>query len=791
MFTFKLNPPRDIEYTKRGFLKKLATLFDPLQMLAPFTIRARMALQETWLLGLGWDEEFPVELEKRCKEWFSQLPELSGVQVPRCYREAGKNVVDASIHTMADASQLAYAAVSYVRHEYEDGKVTVRFVAAKAKVAPTKATSIPRLELMAAVLGLRLSRKVSELLQIPFENCTLWTDSEDVVCWIQGQSRRYKTFVANRISEIHQKSNPRQWRHVPTDFNCADDATRGLHARELTIDHRWFSGPAFLYENEDAWPQRKRIKQEERSEDCLAEIAKPKMTFATDVSSPWMDPLRYSSWTRLTRVTAWVMRFVAKLLAKVRKVEKPLGVEVCTEVTLTPTELDRAGKLWVKQAQIERFPKEMQELKSGKEVSKQSHLKALTPVVDELGVLRVGGRLTRAQLPYDAAHPMILPKKHHITRLIVADVHNRCRHAGVNHVLAQVRCRYWIIDGRQEVKNWGRECKACEKRRAKPAVQIMAPLPESRLGSTMRAFAKTCVDYAGPFITKITRRVSAKRYLCLFTCSATRAVHLEMAYSLSTTDFLNAFSRMVATRGRPEEVTSDNGSNFVGADRELRELIQSIDQEKIVNDSANKGIKWNWNPPEGSHFGGVFESLIKVTKKSLKAIVGNAGLNDDELQTALKEVEALMNSRPLGYEGTDPRDEPVLTPSHFLIGQLGGQLAPRVTDEIAFNPRKRWRLVQSLVKTFWKRWREEFLATLNTRKKWREAKENLRVGDVVLVVDQNAPRGKWHLGRIDEVFPGQDGQVRVVQVSTRGHKYIRPITRLCPLNVSDHTEDVT
>ena len=472
------------------------------------------------------------------------------------------------------------------------------------------------------------------------------------------------------------------------------------------------------------------------------------MTFATDVSLPWMDPLRYSSWTRLKRVTAWVMRFFAKLLAKVRKVEKPWGVEVSTEVTLTLTELDKAGKPWVKQAQLERFPKEMQELKRGKEVSKQSHLKALTPVVDEFGVLWVGGRLTRAQLPYDAAYPMILPKKHHITRLIVADVHNRCCHAGVNHVLAQVRCRYWIIDGRQEVKNWDRECRM-----------------------------------------QITQRVSAKRYLCLFTCSATRAVHLEMAFSLSTTDFLNEFSRMVAKRGRPEEVTSDNGSNFVGANKELKELIQSIDQEKIVDDSANKGIKWNWNPPEGSHFRGVFESLIKVAKKSLKAIVGNSGLNDDELQTALKEVEALMNLRPLSYEGTDPHDEPVLTPSHFLIRQLGGQLAPQVTDEIAFNPRRRWRLVQGLVKTFWKRWREEFLATLNTRKKWREAKENLHVRDV-LVVDQNAPCRKWHLGPIDEVFPGQDGHVHVVRVSARGHKYIRPITRLCPLNFSNHTEDM-
>lgn len=218
---------------------------------------------------------------------------------------------------------------------------------------------------------------------------------------------------------------------------------------------------------------------------------------------------------------------------------------------------------------------------------------------------------------------------------------------------------------------------------------------------------------------------------------------------------------MVATRGRPEEVTRDNGTNFVGAERELRELVQAMDQEQIAGNVANDGIRWNWNPSPGSHFGGVFESLVKVAKKTLKAIVRNAGLTNDELQTVIKEVEALMNSRPLTYEGADPRDKPVLTPNHFLVGRLGGQLggqpAPQVTDDIAFNPRNRWRLIQNLERVFWKRWREEYLSTLNTPKKFREAIENLKVGDVVLVVDQNAPRSQWHLGRVEQVFPGQDG----------------------------------
>ncbi|XP_022787689.1 uncharacterized protein LOC111327715 [Stylophora pistillata] len=364
MFTFKLNPPQDVVYTKRGFLKKLAMLFDPLHMLAPFTVRARMAMQETWLLGLGWDDEFPSNLKKMCQEWFSQLPELSGIQVPRCYHVAEKIVEDASIHTMVDASLLAYAAVSYARHKYEEGEVTVRFTAAKAKIAPMKATSVPRLELMAAVLGLRLARKVSELLQIPFENCTLWTD------------------------KIHQKSSPRQWRDVPTDLNCADDATRRLHAKVLTGEQCWFRGTEFQSEHEDAWPQGKCTVLEERSEKCLAEIVKPKMTFAIEISQPLMNPLKYSSWNRLRGVTAWVRHFADLLLAKVKnKQGEPLDVVTRSRLTLTPTEIDRGGKLWVKQAREERFPEEIKDLIGGKDVRGQNHLKLLTPIVDELGIM--------------------------------------------------------------------------------------------------------------------------------------------------------------------------------------------------------------------------------------------------------------------------------------------------------------------------------------------------------------------------------------------------------------------
>ena len=192
-------------------------------------------------------------------------------------------------------------------------------------------------------------------------------------------------------------------------------------------------------------------------------------------------------------------------------------------------------------------------------------------------------------------------------------------------------------------------------------------------------------------------------------------------------------------------------------------------------------IQWRFNPLGGSHHGGLFKSLIKSAKKALRSILGESKTTDEELLTAVVEVEGILNARPLTYCSSDPNDEHVLTPNHFLHGQMGGQRAPRVVDDIAFNPRNRWRFVQDLISKCWRRWMKEFLSTLNTRNKWVDQKRNVAPGDVVLLVDPSNPRGKWPLGRIQEAFKGPDGYVRVVRVKSAGKEYLRPITKLCPL----------
>jgi len=310
--------------------------------------------------------------------------------------------------------------------------------------------------------------------------------------------------------------------------------------------------------------------------------------------------------------------------------------------------------------------------------------------------------------------------------------------------------------------------------------QIMAPLPKSRLDKPLKAFARISVDYAGPFTTKQGRgQRRAKRYMCVFTCLTCRAVHLEMATSLSTDAFLNAFERFCSRRGVPTDVISDNGTNFVGAQRELKALVAEFDQDKISSHAANRSIKWSFNPPLAPHFGGVHEAMVKSAKRAVYAVLQSAEVTDEELETAFVGAEGFINSRPLTYTSTDPRDDVPLTPNHFLIGMAGGSFAPEVDSST--NLTQRWRYVQRLLQNTWQRWMKELVPALNTRQLWRKTQKDAKIGDVVLVVDSDTQRRQWPIGRIEDVNPGHDGHVRVVRVRVDGKLYTRPITRICPL----------
>ena len=404
-------------------------------------------------------------------------------------------------------------------------------------------------------------------------------------------------------------------------------------------------------------------------------------SFVTDNQNEnqWrLNPVRFSKWYRtkpagkleigisLVRVRSWVSRFIDNY----RK-----SIEQRDTGELTRDELKRTEEKIISEAQNDAFSEEIKALANEKELPRKSSILPFTPMVID-GPLRSNTRLRYSNdLPDETKYPIILPKKQPVTELVVKYHHETEGHElSLNYTLNHLREKYLVVHGREAVKEVIKECLECQRRfRGKPATQQMAPLPAIRLEATMKPFTNCEVDFAGPYLIVQGRgKVRVKRYLCLFLCLQTHCCHVEMAWSLDTDGFLNALTCMVARRGWPRDMLSDNGTNFIGGCKEIDQLVKEIDRYKVQKMTSNKGIHWHWNPPAAPHFGGVFERIIRSVRRAVNAVLGNADITDEELQTVFTGVEGLMNSRPLTQLSSDPNDEPVLTPYHFLVGHMGG-----------------------------------------------------------------------------------------------------------------------
>ncbi len=439
VFTFCIQPPDpEMKLTKRNVLSTIATIFDPLQLLTPFTIRAKVLMQEIWKAGVGWDDILPDDLINKWSKWCSELHQLSNVAVPRSLRLP--NLIQACLHVFSDASNQAYGAVAYLVCRYPDDTSTSRIVVSKSRVSPTKTVTIPRLELMGAVIATRLAKNINKTLEV--EQTIFWTDSTNVLYWIRNESREFKPFVANRIGEIHRSTNPDQWRHIPGDINPADLLTRGLTATDLANNELWMEGPEMIQGEESTWPPlhpngevEKNIDNNERRKVTHTTRNTPKKSF--------ISPDNFSNFWRLLRVTGWVQRFVAncRLPAEDRKKTRGLSVH----------ELQKAETYWLKQVQLEAFP----------DGDQQKSLAQLNPKKDEQGLLRADGRLRNASnIPYNTRHPILLPKDHVGTRLIITDAHENLGHgSGVEHILTELRAfgskgRRTVQDGLYRKMPW-------------------------------------------------------------------------------------------------------------------------------------------------------------------------------------------------------------------------------------------------------------------------------------------------------------------------------------------------
>ena len=773
-FVFKISVRGSAE-TKREILRETASTFDPLGFLAPVILVAKGILQDIWRAGTGWDEVVPESILVRWKTWTETLPSLCNLQIPRWFQLRPMDPVSMSLHVFTDASEKGFGAVVYVASTFGDGTVDLSFVMGKARVTPIVPHSIPRLELQGAVIGLRLATAASRFLNLEFSETIFWTDSQTVLQWINSRTCRFTAFVANRIGEILEGSRAEQWKYVPTALNPADDASRGLQGSDLTTDHRWLRGPDFL-RHENLWPQPLKLHEPDTVDSEVIEPLWCSHLEQGDSSTIEALLLRSSNWLQVLRIVAQILRFT-------RNCRHP-----ASERELTPwlqvAEMRSAWSALVKLSQQVVFKEELISLGKGETLPEGSRLATLSPFIGDDGILRVGGRLANSDLVHERKHPAILDPSHRVAELIIWHVHQQVHHAGVERTLAGVREVAFVLRARSAVRRCLRNCFTCKKLRAEPEVPLMAALPRHRVQVCSRPFLKVGIDYFGPMQVTILRRTQ-KRYGCLITCLATRAVHIEICNQLDVDSFLMAFDRFALRRGFPTVVCSDNGTNLKAGEKEIRQALDRWNQSEIGSKMAARHVSWIFNPPSAPHFGGVWERLVQSAKRALRATLTNRTVTDEILVTAAAEAENAINSRPLTYVSVDPEDPEPLTPNHFLIG-TSNPTRPLDHPEMRDPPlRKRLVYSQMLADLFWRRWMDEYVPFLIERRKWLKDRRNVKEGDIVLVVDRNTPRGEWPVGRILRPNPSPDGRVRTALVKTRSGEYLRPVAKLCLLEETE------
>ena len=445
--------------------------------------------------------------------------------------------------------------------------------------------------------------------------------------------------------------------------------------------------------------------------------------------------------------------------------------------------MEEADHVILKMCQREAFPEEVN-IQSRGGVNKSSKLRKLDPFMQN-GLLRVGGRLRQSSLSMELKHPVIVPKSSHIASLIVDHYHCKTHHSGRGITLSAIRAAgYWIIDARSKVSAHIRNCVVCKRLRGTPQGQKMADLPQDRTKEAA-PFTYSAVDAFGPFFIR-EKRSDVKRWGLLFTCLSSRAVHIETINTLTTDSFVNAFRRFVCRRGKVRELRCDRGTNFIGGKGVLEQ--GDIDERKVQQELVKHDcdyVRFNMNVPHASHMGGIWERMIKSARNVLTALITahSDQLDDELLRTFMTEAECIVNCRPLiPVEGTPHDTTPPLCPNQILTLRTDVLLPPPGEFERAdLYCKRRWRRVQHLANEFWSRWRADFLPTLQERRKWTSPRDNLREGDVVLVIDDDTPRSRWPVGRVIFVRAGNGGLVHAVCVAVSGSQRERPVHKVIRL----------
>ena len=704
---------------------------------------------------------------------------LTIIKLERNCIPSGSNIARHELFTFCDASEAAIAAVVYLKVYGNDGEVTVSFLISSSRVIPKSCASIPRAELCAALLGSKLYREASNELKVEINDYKMFSDSRVVLAYIRNSSKRFRKFVISRVHSILKLTNVANWNYINTSLNPADLACRPQTVGSLKRSV-WLDGPLFLGHggplvfSPPCPPSPDLPETMVENKNCK--------TASEDESPSFITCSRVGTLNKAVGVMSMVLKFCKLLLENVNKPHSLVtDREAATNALVLDSQRDMYGdvRILLNQGEL-----------------KIHRLAPLDPFIDGKGVLRVGGRLQDSLLSYDVKHPVLLSPKHPFSILLVRHYHQAAQHQGRHLTMGAIRSAGFFIErGTKVISRVIKQCITCQKLRGKLSEQHMSPLPQSRL-EDVAPFSNCGLDVFGHFLvseSKTTRKTKGtkKMWGLLFTCMASRGIHVEALPGLDITSLANALRRFMAIRGPCRNFYSDRGTNFVGINNQTDEAFR-----QLKTNLANKDCTWHFNPPHASHFGGAWERKISAVRRVLEGIlikISNVTLNGDELATLFHEAAAVVNATPMWEISGNPADPFPISPSMILTMKQPNS-APSLESvsesDLHCYGAKRWRRVQYLADCFWKRWRVYYLSTLQERPKWAVRKRNVRAGDVVMIRNKNEKRNTWPMGIVESTKTSKDGLVRSATIKCHDSKGTnkllqRPISELVLLMRSE------
>ena len=790
--------------TKRDLLSFVASVYDPIGLVAPWLLPGKLLFQKVSSNTIPWRKSLTKEMKGDVIKWQQTITHLRKIKISRWTNPLGMEHSICQLAIFCDASKDGYGMCAYIRR-YQRGaedRISTSFLIGKAHVVPTNmmqkptegalphSDSIPRLELCAAKIAAQWRDVLVRDCGEDFEDIYLFSDSLTVLKWLGNFSKRFKTFENFKIKSIRALTKLSEWRHVPSLMNPADYCSKGLKSTDTKRWQIYHQGPPFLSLPTENWPPVRPHITDDAGEELTADISalnilaadgsveEPEVVVEHHPSLPW--PLlatgKISEWRGKLRRIAIIKRVILKLKERVKNKKEghvSSRLRPRTEknnerkkekyvLHLSDQEREDAEHLLIRAIQSCEFSNEITRLVKLGIFSpntihdmkiKDTKLAKLCPFLDQHNILRAGGRIAKAEfLPYNHRFPIILPNSscEPIQSLIrhYHQAHYKRFHCTIQQTYYLLRNKYFILGGKNSVRSVINKCVTCQRLSKRLATQKEGDLPLDRM-AIVPPFYNCGVDCLGPFHLRHTGRGTRKQFVLIACCMSTRAITLVPLRDMTTSSIINSLVKIHSQFPALKKLYSDNGTNFKGADREIREAVAAWKKENLHEELSSLGLTWTFGPAYCGSAGGSWERMVGLSKKLLKSVIQDRNVDMEDFEALLAGASAMMNRRPLTPISADVDDDTALTPAHFLYPYLFVSDTTHILPPQAENHdvlRHGFRCTQFLLDRFWDEFKSAYLGQLLKRSK--QTTTNVKVGDLVLVEDVESSRESWPMGRI-------------------------------------------